>query len=67
MRDCVLTLDSLTALRDKATCLRPQDIRTGMERMAYADKGTSPAARYTRNYYSVAAICCGSPVWGCRR
>ncbi len=50
-RDCVLTLDSLTALRDEATCLRPQAIRTGMERMAYADKGTSPAARYTRNYY----------------
>ncbi len=50
-RECVLTLDSLSVLRDEATFLRPHAIRAGMERMAYADKGTSAAARYTRNYY----------------
>lgn len=50
-RDHSITLDSLAALRTEAYVLDTAAISHRLERLAYADKGTSAADARTRNYY----------------
>lgn len=50
-RDHTITLDSLAAFRTEAYVLDTAAIGHRLERLAYADKGTSAADARTRNYY----------------
>lgn len=50
-REHIITLDSLAAYRTETFRLDTMAISRRLERLAYADKGTSAADQKTRNYY----------------